>query len=104
MPLSRSILLLLLAAPLASAETVKYQLTVSAGKYDRKNEPVHVPLQVTGGKVTLLDEKGKPFAPAKLETPGIAAQVVKEKEKQPRQDLVFVLPALKAGQTIALTA
>jgi len=92
--------------PLASAETVKYELTVSAGKHDRKNEPVRVPLQVpgTGDKVTLLDGKGKPFAPAKLETPGIVTGAIKAEAKKRREDLVFVLPALKAGETLKLTA
>jgi hypothetical protein len=98
----------LIAASFASAETVKVKFTVSAGKLDRKNEPVRVPLQLPEKlfveSVKLLDEKGKPFAIAQVSAPSLLTRSIQPEKGKVRRDLLFVLPALKAEASTTLEA
>ena len=101
--LSRALLCLLLGATLAPAETRTVAFTVSAGKYDRKDEVVRVPVPFPKGGhvkgVKILDAKGKSFAVGQVVHGGLASSAA-----ETDRELFFVLPALKAGATLDLTA
>jgi Methane oxygenase PmoA len=104
----RVILALWCATATASAAEQKFELTIKAGKHDRKNVVVCVPMQLPVGTtpaniahVTLPDGKtvsAQVTAPS-LTTASIAAETGKE-----RGDLWFVLPSLKAGESVKATA
>src|SRR5262245_26919845 len=91
---------LLLWQDLISAETLKLQLTVSAGKTDRTNVPVCVPLSLpktfvrtTTAELRLDDTKS---LSGQLTDPGIVTSRIKPSEKDlVRRDLHFILPGLK---------
>lgn len=112
MPLSRSVLCLLVAASLAHADTT-IEFTVSAGKHDRKNEPVRVPLQLpkkVAEKLTVFnvveirDDKDKVVAQGQLTFPDLVTEAIEPEKDSKRQDLVFVLPQLEAGKSAKLMA
>jgi hypothetical protein len=82
----------------ARAALSSVDITVSAGKHDRANVPVRVQLPFkTGrvGSVTLTEPNGKSI-PAQWARPGIFAGTESE--------LHFILPHLKAGASVKLTA
>jgi hypothetical protein len=95
---------LLFATGLPAAHTVTF--TVSAGKHDRKNEPVCVPLALPAGvekigKVTLRDARtDKVVAAGQITGVGL----VNKRESKATHELHFILPALKAGSSLTLTA
>lgn len=96
----------LLAAPAPAAKHT-VELTIAAGKHDRANEPVCVPLQLPEKlkritDVALLDGKGTRVAEAELIAPGLATRSIKPTKGHRRQDLHFVLPKLGAGQSVTL--
>src|SRR3954454_19621290 len=106
MPLSRSALCLLLFASLARADTT-VEFTVAAGKHDRKNEPVRVPLKLSAAPtdlavVQIKDDKDKVVAQGQLTNPDLLTDKIKAGKDQHRLDLVFVLPSLKANETATL--
>jgi hypothetical protein len=107
MPLSRSALCLLLFASLAHAD-VTVEFTVAAGKHDRKNEPVRVPLQLSAAPTDLavveIKEKDKLVAQGQLTNPDLLTDAIKADKDRHRLDLVFVLPSLKANETATLKA
>src|SRR6476469_221382 len=108
MPLCRSALCLLLFASLAHADTT-IEFTVSAGKHDRKNEPVRVPLQLKESPthlavIEIKNDKDKLVAQGELTFPDLLTEAVKADKDRHRLDLVFVLPALKANESAKLKA
>jgi hypothetical protein len=97
----------LLAGPALGASQ-RLELTVSAGKHDRSNTPVRVllslPSAVAEAKaVTLADADGKSL-PAQLAAPGLLRQSAKRAEGTVMRDLHFILPSLKEGESLKLTA
>jgi hypothetical protein len=98
---------LVLWQDLIAAETLKLQLTVSAGKTDRTNVPVRVPLSLpktfvrtTTAELRLDDTKS---LPGQFTDPGIVTSRIKPSEKDlVRRDLHFILPGLKAGTSCTL--
>jgi hypothetical protein len=107
MRLSLSVFYLVLAGVSQAATTV--ELTVSAGKHNRVNEPVRVPLSVDAkvtpsAPVAIKDAKGKVIAAGQLTAPDLVSEAVKAPEGKRRLDLCFVLPALEAGASLALRA
>jgi hypothetical protein len=106
--LSRSLLCLLLLAPLAHADTT-VEFTVSAGKLDRKNEPVCVPLLLPkkaeeSDLVSIRNDKDREIAVGQLAPPSLTTLAVKQNKDTRRLDLHFVLPELKADAVINLKA
>jgi hypothetical protein len=92
----------------AEAATKKYIVTVSAGKYDRRNTPVivQVDLPVALAKargVTLIGPNGKKI-PGQVTEIGLMGKPVKKKNRRtlPRE-IHFILPSLKAGVSTTFT-
>jgi hypothetical protein len=97
----------LLLVPLAALadEPLKLTITVSAGKHDRQNVPVRVPIAVPEGigpAVKLVDPAGKEL-PAQIGPPALLASATKSAGKVARE-LHFTLEKLPAGQAVELTA
>jgi hypothetical protein len=79
------------------AATLK--IAIAGGKYDLAWVPMRVPVTVPGlGGMVLRDGSGKEL-PCQLTTPGLA-ELVGDKLRE----LHFVLPQIKAGETLELTA
>ena len=101
--LSRALLCLLLTATLAPAATKTLPFSVSAGKFDRKDELVRVLFDLPPGNniasVEILDGKGNVIAVGQAATGRLMA-----KSGEGAWELYFVLPELKAGATIDLRA
>ncbi len=99
-------LLSLIAVPaLLPGATCTVKFTVSAGKHDRKDEPVRVPLRLpaevkTIGKVAVNDEKGNRLAVGQVAPAGLLT----ERAGAGTSELHFVLPRLEAGKSLELTA
>jgi hypothetical protein len=98
-----SVSVLLLVARLAPAGPAHF--TVSAGKHDRTNEPVLVPIQSSDDDIeavrrTTIYHKGKEFAVGQLCRPRLTA----ERAPRDKWELHFILPSLKAGTTLDLVA
>jgi hypothetical protein len=92
----------------AFAETKTLQVTVSAGQFDRENVPVKVivtlPEALKAAKaVTLADAEGNKLA-GQVTGLGLLASGAKAADGQVARELHFVVPKLKAGQTLALSA
>jgi hypothetical protein len=104
----RALLLLLLAPAAAPAATTSFDLTLSAGKHDRKDEPVCVHLTLPKdfaprAYATLTDGKANTYAWGQVTTPGLLSPSAAPAGKVAR-DLHFVLRELKAGATLRLKA
>src|SRR5262249_10628086 len=98
--------LLLPAAAPAANKTL--ELTVSAGKTDRVQTPVSVPLTLPNAlaKVplaTLTLPDGKVIL-GQLTAPGLLADDTPAKDGEVRRELHFILPSLKAGGTVTIEA
>lgn len=98
---------LLLAGASHAATTVEF--TVSAGKHNRANEPVCVPLSLDAkispaAPVVIRGAKGNVVAAGQLTAPDLVTEAVQAPEGKRRLDLCFVLPALEAGASASLTA
>ncbi len=93
-------LLSCLSAGPAIAAGESYQLIVNAGKHDRGNVPVRVLIPASAGakSVALTTAEGKPLA-AQLTATGLLSDTAKEK-----RELHFILPSLKKGRSLKLTA
>ena len=105
----RALLLLPLLALPASAATTTLNVTVAAGKYDRSGTPVRQSLTLPSAfadlkVVTLKDENGKPFAVAQLTEPGLLDEGPEPAKGEVRRELHFILPNLKAGDSVKLKA
>src|SRR5262245_5303731 len=86
----------------AAAGLPTFEITVSAGVHDRENIPVRISLPVLSSpeipkSVTLTRADGKTI-PAQLTGPELHAT------KDCWREIHFILPSLKAGQSIALKA
>lgn len=97
---------LLLSRQFAAADVIKFQLTVEAGKYDRVNTPVMVPIFVpepfdlrkTSIQLVMPDGhviEGQ-LTPTGLEIVSASTRT------EPNAQLHFILPNLKAGATLQL--
>ena len=90
----------------AQAESRQFTITVKAGKHDRENTPVKVPLALAsdlakGGQVKLtLDGKE---IPAQLTQPSLLSKPAAAGDES-AVELVFVLPKLAAGESATLKA
>jgi hypothetical protein len=99
-PFTRTLLTALFCLGSALAAEPTYDVTITAGKHDRKNVPVcialpAVSLRARPSTVLLIDSKGKTI-PAQLTQPGLLA---------PREcwhEVHFILPLLKAGESLRL--
>jgi hypothetical protein len=94
-------LVLLLFPQLALAGMPTYDITISAGKHERKNVPVRISLPpaalgVEPKAVLLIDEHGK-TVPAQLTRPGLSAT-------NAGREVHFIVAFLKAGDSLNLTA
>jgi hypothetical protein len=101
--LSAFVLLLFIAAGRAGTHTVAF--TVSAGKHDCAQEPVCIPFQLPAGvtpinRVEVRDGKDRLVAAGQVSP----ASLLTEQAGKGRQELHFVLPALKAGAHLDLKA
>lgn len=89
--------LLLVVAFAADDKPLSFDVTLSAGKHARANEPVGVPLPVPAGKsyaAKLTGPDGKEVEDTVLLSPRMAAEGGRE-----TVELWFVLPKLEAGKT-----
>jgi hypothetical protein len=89
-----------LGSALGAAPT--YDVTITAGEHDRKNVPVRialpsVSLRAKPATVILTHSRGKTI-PAQLTRPGLLAP------KECWREIHFILPLLKAGESLRLTA
>ena len=105
----RALLLFPLFALPASAATITLDVTVAAGKHDRSGTPVRQSLTLPAAfadlkVVTLKDDKGRPFAVAQLTGPGLLDEEPEPAKDAVRHELHFILPNLKAGDSIKLKA
>jgi hypothetical protein len=101
--LSACLVVLLAGTSPAATHTVSF--TVSAGKHDRSNEPVCVPVKLPDDflvplRVNIEDDKGKLVAVGQVSRAGLAT----ERDHKGSWELHFVLPSLKAGESLALKA
>jgi hypothetical protein len=83
-----------------------FEITVSAGKSDRRNTPMCVPLSVSKElanlELALLEAAdGKQFL-AQITEPGLLTESIAPAEGQRRRDLHFALSSLKAGESLKL--
>ncbi len=96
--------LMLTGGPL-QAQT--FEIIVEGGKSEMKNVPVCVSVTVPGAAPALLrlDSKGRygPL-PGQLTAPGLVNGSRRGGEDPMRRDLHFILPELKVGETVTLTA
>jgi len=95
-----------LSAAIAVAESKQFTITVKAGKHDRENTPVKVPLALpealAQGSTVKLTLDGKEL-PAQLTQPSLLAKPAAVADDS-AVELVFVLPKLAAGETASLKA
>jgi hypothetical protein len=94
-------------APL-SAATKSFEVTVAAGPQDRLQVPVRLALTLPAAladaaSVVLQDAGGKPIA-GQLTAPGLISEPVAARNGEVRRDLHFILPRLKAGESMTLKA
>lgn len=98
---------LLLGAAAAPAAERTFEVTVAAGKHDRTNVPVCVPVslpaELANGSVVLRDPAGKTL-PGQITVRGLLTTPASEPKRADDRALCFVLPSLKAGDTITLKA
>jgi hypothetical protein len=100
------ILAALLAAilPAGARAANDFELTIDAGKTDRTDTPVCVPLSLPKDAAKsvyalLIKSDGKEIL-AQLTAPGLFTESVPPAKDQVRRDLHFILPTLKAGETL----
>jgi hypothetical protein len=108
----RHILLLALLTILppagARAAGTELTITIDAGKTDRANTPVCVRLSLPDvkfqGNLALLSAPDGKQIVGQVTAPGLLTESIKAGDGQRRLDLHFVLPELKAGETLKLKA
>jgi hypothetical protein len=91
----------------ARAVDNEFTITVTAGKTDRTNTPVCVPLSVAKDHanlelVLLKGPDGRQIL-AQLTAPGLLTESITPTRGEVRRDLHFLLPNLKAGDSLTLT-
>jgi hypothetical protein len=103
-----SVFSLILSAATGLAGTV-VTFTVSAGKHDRSNVPVCLPLSLDAktnpnAAVEIKDDKGRRVAAGQLVFPDLVTEAIQPDKGKQRLDLCFVLPKLAAGASVTLRA
>ncbi len=100
-------LLALLSFVSVTAAQEPVSFTLQAGRHDLKNVPVCVPLSLTKEQVrdtNALVVAGKETLAGQLITPAITTEHIKPaKNGLVRRDLHFILPELKADESVAVT-
>ncbi len=95
---------ILAAAPAPAASVYVCPIKLEAGKQDRKNEPVCVLLELpsTLAQARLAEVHGSQGAvlPGQLTDPGLLAEQKTAPEGKVARELHFILPQLKAGETV----
>jgi hypothetical protein len=81
----------------ADAGAPTYEITIAADKHDRKDVPVRVSLPIKAAAISLTAPNGKTI-PAQSTGPGVLAS------KETGSEIHFVLPSLKAGESLRLKA
>jgi hypothetical protein len=104
-----ALLLLPLFAGPAAAATTTLEIAVAAGKHDRSGAPVRQSLTLPAALadlkvVTFKDDGDKPFAVAQLTGPALLDDAPEPAKGEVRRELHFILPALKAGDSVKLKA
>lgn len=89
-----------------AAQDRSLSITLTAGKHDLKNVPVCVPLSLSKEQAKDADAEvllqGQKLA-GQLTAPGIVTEsITASKPGLVRRDLHFIVPALKAGESVAL--
>jgi Family of unknown function (DUF6807) len=97
----------MLALP-SSAATTTLNLTVSAGKHDCAETPVSASVFLPSSfakvnAITLKDDKGRPVV-AQLTGPALLAKKTDAPNGLTARELHFILPSLKAGESLKFTA
>jgi hypothetical protein len=95
----------LLLSAIAGAQAI--EITVTGGKQDLRSVPVCVPLNLAPAQANQVYahlSRGGRDLEGQLTTPGIMTESIAPAEGRVRRDLHFVLPALKAGESLTLTA
>jgi hypothetical protein len=89
----------------SATQTVEF--TVKAGKHDRENEVVCVPLQLPAelrSARAQIKEVDRVVGPGQLAPPSLRTGSIPVEKGKVRADLWFVLPKLRAGESTKLTA
>jgi hypothetical protein len=98
---------LALLPAIAAAESQSLTLTVAAGKHDRKNEPVVVPLTLpkalTASKIVVMTTQKGQMLLGQLTAPSLNAPAGDTPAGKERSELHFILPELKAGESMTLS-
>src|SRR5262245_26571191 len=89
-----------------AAQDKSLSITLTAGKQDRKNVPVCVPLSLSKEQAKDADAEisfqGQEIS-GQLTAPGIITEsIAPSKPGLVRRDLHFILPVLKAGESVTL--
>jgi hypothetical protein len=83
-----------------------FEVTVTAGKTDLTNTPVCIPMSLPKGlaeaKHAELQGPGDKGPLGQLTAPSLLTESIKPAEGEVRRDLHFILPALKAGDSMTL--
>jgi hypothetical protein len=99
-------LLFLLVPAGARAAGKEFEVTVTAGKSDRTNAPVCVPLSMSKdlakNELAVLHTPDGKVIYGQFTAPGLLTESVKPGDGEVRRDLHFILPALKAGDSLTL--
>jgi hypothetical protein len=94
-----SLLALFLSTALAAASDRSVTISVTAGKHDRQNTPVKVTLPANRqAEAAILKTADGKLLPVQVTAASLTGAETSERE------LHFVLPSLKAGETLKLTA
>jgi hypothetical protein len=104
-PLCVALAALLLAGPARAAdEKQTFEITVAAGKYDRVNAPVNVVLfvkkELATYPIAVLTPKDGKETTGQLTGLGLLSPAPEGKKDGVPRELHFVLPSLKAGETV----
>jgi hypothetical protein len=100
------LLSVLVPAGARAADKEGFELTVTAGKIDRTNTPVCVPLSLpkefTKLERALLKKPDGKVILGQFTAPGLLTESDAPPEGEVRRDLHFILPGLKAGDSLTL--
>jgi hypothetical protein len=97
---------LLCAGALPAAFTVTF--TIDAGKHDRSNVPVCVPIalpaDLAGQQIVWVCDGDRDLAIGQITSPGLLSSARPAARGKENRELHFILPALKAGSSLTLKA
>lgn len=90
------------------AAGAKFEITIEAGKHDRTNSPVkaaiRVPAALKDATTAKLTSDAKLPAVGQVTAPSLLAKAESGADGTVARELQFVIPSLKAGETLKLTA